>query len=111
LKISISAKNGQLPDSVQDTIRKKIEKLPRFFDRTTGAVVLVDLADNDHPRVELKVTAEETADFFASDTAGNVLAALDSVVRKLERQLRKHKGKLTDHRGGRPQRNETMSND
>ena len=111
MRISISAKHGQLTDSVQETIRTKVEKLPRFFDRTTGAVVLVDLADSDNPRVELKVTAEETDDFFASDTAGNVIAALDSVVHKVERQLRKHKEKLTDHRGARPQRNESMTND
>ncbi len=108
MRISISAKHGQLTESVQETIRKKVEKLPRFFDRTTGVVVLVDLADSDNPKVELKVTAEETADFFASDTASNVVAALDSVVHKLERQLRKHKEKLTDHRGGRPQRTENL---
>jgi len=111
LKISISVKHGQLTESVQETIQKKVEKLPRFFDRTTGAVVLVDLADSDHPRVELKVSAEETQDFFASDTANNIIAALDSVVHKVERQLRKHKEKLTDHRGGKPQRNESISDD
>ena len=111
MKISISAKHGQLTESVQEIIRKKVEKLPRFFDRTTGAVVLVDLANSDNPKVELKVTAEETDDFFASDTASNVVAALDSVVHKLERQLRKHKEKLTDHRGGKPQRDESMTNE
>ena len=111
MRISISAKHGQLSDSVQDTIRTKVEKLPRFFDRMTGAVVLVDFADSDKPKVELKVTAEETNDFFASDTGSNVIAALDSVVQKVERQLRKHKEKLTDHRGGRPQHNETTTDE
>ncbi len=100
MKISISAKNGQIPESVQETIRKKVEKLPRFFDRTSGAVVVVDLSNSDQPKVELKISAEETEDFFASDSAVNVIAALDSVVHKLERQLKKHKEKLTDHRGG-----------
>ena len=100
MKISISAKNGQIPESVQETIRKKVEKLPRFFDRTSGAVVVVDLSNSDQPKVELKISAEETEDFFASDSAVNVIAALDSVVNKLERQLKKHKEKLTDHRGG-----------
>ena len=100
MKISISAKNGQIPESVQETIRKKVEKLPRFFDRTSGAVVVVDLSNSDQPKVELKISAEETEDFFASDSAVNVIAALNSVVNKLERQLKKHKEKLTDHRGG-----------
>ena len=60
----------------------------------------MDLSNSDQPKVELKISAEETEDFFASDSAVNVIAALDSVVHKLERQLKKHKEKLTDHRGG-----------
>jgi len=110
LKISITVKHGHLTESVQETIRKKVDKLPRFFDRTTGAVVLVDLADTDKPKVELKISAEQTEDFFASDKANNVIAALDSVVHKIERQLKKHKEKLTDHRGGKPP-HESMADD
>lgn len=110
LKISIAAKHGQLGESVQQTIHRKIEKLPRFFDRTTGADVVVDLADTDNPRVELKVFAEETDDFFAADSGSNIIKALDSVVHKVERQLRKHKEKLTDHRGARSNRDGVIEN-
>ena len=93
MEISISAKHGQLTDEVQQTIKQKVEKLPRFFDRTTGIDVIVDLVRIENPKVEVKVSAEETDDFFAADSANNVFAALDSVVHKLERQLRKHKEK------------------
>ncbi len=111
VKIEISAKHGQMTDTVHQTIQKKVEKLPRYFDRTTGAVVLVDLANPDAPKVELKVSAEETEDFYAADSASNIISALDSVIHKVERQLRKHKEKLTDHRGGRSQRNESVADD
>ncbi len=104
MNISVSARNGQLPDSVRETIQQKVEKLPRYFDRTTRVEVVVDLKNPDDPRVECKVSAEETNDFFAADTGSNVLAALDKVVRKIEQQLRKHKEKLTDHRGGKHRR-------
>ena len=80
MRISISAKHGPLSESVQQTIHQKVEKLPRYFDRTTGAEVLVDLKNADQPKVEIKVSAEETNDFFAADSATNVLAALDSVL-------------------------------
>lgn len=99
MKFSITAKNGQVSESIQQTIENKVSKLPRFFDRTTGVDVIVDLERPDNPRVEVKVMAEETDNFYAADTSSNVLAAFDSVVRKLERQLRKHKEKLTNHRG------------
>ncbi len=60
---------------------------------------MVDLENTQSPKVEVKVSAEETNDFFAADTGSNVLTAVESVVRKLETQLRKHKEKLTGHRG------------
>jgi len=98
MRISVSAKNGQLSESVQQTIEQKVSKLPRFFDRTTGIDVVVNLKNTDNPKVELVVSAEETDDFYAADSGSNVIVALDSVIQKIETQLRKHKEKLTDHR-------------
>lgn len=99
MEIKLNAKNGELSDSVQATMKAKVAKLPRFFDRTTGIQVLADLKNSDSPKVEIIVSAEETNDFFASDTGSNVIVALDSTISKIEQQLRKHKEKLTGHRG------------
>lgn len=99
MEIKVNAKNGDLSDSVQETMKAKVAKLPRFFDRTTAIHVLADLKNADSPKVEIIVSAEETNDFFASDTGSNVIAALDSTISKMEQQLRKHKEKLTGHRG------------
>jgi putative sigma-54 modulation protein len=101
VEISISTKHGHLNDTIQQTIRDKVQRLPRFFDRTTSIHVIVDLEHAESPLVELRVTAEETNDFFAADHGNNVLVALDSVVQKLEQQMRKHKEKLTGHNRGR----------
>ena len=98
MRISVSAKHGQLSDTVHETIEQKVQRLPRFFDRTTGVSVIVDLEHDDHPKVEAIVSADQVDDFFAADTGPNVMVAFDSVLQKLERQLRKHKEKLTDHR-------------
>ena len=94
----MNAKNGELTEAIQETIKSKVSKLPRFFDRTTGIQVLADLKNSDSPKVEIIVSAEETSDFFASDTGTNVLAALDQTISKIEQQLKKHKEKLTGHR-------------
>ena len=99
MEIKVVAKNGELSPEVQETMKQKVAKLPRFFDRTTGIQVIADLQHTSSPKVEVIVSAEETNDFFASDTGSNVVAALDRVVSKVERQLRRHKDKLTEHRG------------
>ena len=98
MRVSVSAKHGQLSESVQETIEQKAAKLSRFFDRVTSVKVIVDLEHDDKPKVEAIVSAEHAADFFAADHGGNVMKAFDSVIHKLERQLTKHKEKLTDHR-------------
>ena len=99
VEVKVVAKNGELSDSIQETIKQKVSKLPRFFDRTTGIQVVADLQHTSNPKVEVILSAEETNDFFASDTGSNVITALDSVIGKMEQQLKKHKSKLTEHRG------------
>ena len=99
VEIKVVAKNGELSPAIQETMKQKVSKLPRFFDRTTGIQIVADLQHSTSPKVEIIVSAEETNDFFASDTGNNVIAALDRVVNKIEQQLRKHKDKLTEHRG------------
>lgn len=99
MEIKVNAKNGELSEITYETIRSKVANLPRFFNRTTGIQVLADLQNTETPKVEIIVSAEETKDFFASDTGSNVISALDQTISKIEQQLRKHKEKLTEHRG------------
>lgn len=98
VEIKVTARHGQLSDAIQETMKAKVAKLPKFFDRTTGIQVLADLEHSDNPKVEIIVSAEETNDFFASDTGSNVMVALDSTISKIEQQLKKHKEKLIGNR-------------
>jgi putative sigma-54 modulation protein len=102
LEISITVRNGHLTEEVQQSIRHKVSRLPKFFDRTTGIQVVADLQHNDTPKVEIIVSAEEVTDFFAADTGVNVLSALDKATNKVEAQLKKHKEKLKGHRNREP---------
>lgn len=95
MQVIISAKHGQLSAATQERVTEKVEKLRRFFDRITRIEVTVNLANREAPGVEVCVSAEHTSDFVASDT-GELSASLDSVIHKLEQQLRKHKEKIQD---------------
>ena len=97
MDINLTVKHGQLAEDVQDTIRGKVAKLPRYFDRTTRIQVVVDLKPAD-PDVEIIVNVEEAPDSVAKDSGSNVIAALDKAINKIESQLRKHKEKLKGHR-------------
>lgn len=98
MQISISTRHGQLNAETQERISEKMGKLPQFFSRVNRVEVTVDLERQDSPQVEARVTAEHANEFVATDRAPNVMAAVDSVLHKLEQQLRKHKEKVTDRR-------------
>ena len=98
MQISISARHGHLSPGTQEKITEKVDGVRRFFDRMTAINVMVDLERREEPSVELRITAEHHDEFVAVDRADTVLAALDSVIEKMESQLRKFKEKLKEHR-------------
>lgn len=98
MQISISARHGHLSPGTQEKITEKVENVRKYFDRITAIQVTVDLERRDEPSVELRITAEHHDEFVAVDRAETVLAALDSVLEKMESQLRRFKEKLKEHR-------------
>ena len=99
MQISISTRHGHLSTGTQESIRSKVEKLLRFHDRLSATEVTVDLARVEVPTVEFRVSVEKADDFVATDEHGNLMAAVDSCLHKIEQQLRKHKAKTAGHRG------------
>src|SRR4051812_14631021 len=97
VQIKISARHGHLSEATQQFIREKAEKLLHFFDRIMMIEVLVDLKEEDK-HVEFLVSAEHKHDFVASERNQEILAAVDLVLEKLERQVLKYKEKLHDRR-------------
>ncbi len=97
MEIKIAARHGHLNEETQQFIREKAEKLLRFFERLTSIVVTVDL-ENDLKHVEFVVNAEHKHDFVAHESQGDIRAAVDLIVDKLEKQLRRYKEKVQDHR-------------
>ena len=106
MQVKISARHGHLSEDLQEFIREKAQKLLRFFERLTMIEVTVDL-ENDLKRVEFVVSAEHKHDFVAQESSPDVRAAVDLVLDKLEKQIRKYKERVQDHRrttpmGGEP---------
>ena len=97
MQIKISARHGHLHESTQEFIREKASKLNHFFQRLMMIEVIVDLQEEEK-KVEFLVSAEHKHDFVASESNKDVLAAVDLCMDKLERQVRKYKERIMDHR-------------
>ncbi|MCY3008988.1 MAG: ribosome hibernation-promoting factor, HPF/YfiA family [Pirellula sp.] len=99
MQVNVSARHGHLKPEDQAIIVEKAEKVRRLFDRINAVEVTVDLEHLDKPTVEINVSAEHAPDFVASAQSQSILAALDLTISKVEQQIRKHKEKVTDHKG------------
>jgi putative sigma-54 modulation protein len=98
VQITISARHGHLSPGTQEKITEKVEPVRKFFDRMTAINVTVDLEHRDRPSVEMRIDAEHHEEFVAVGQADTVLSALDSVIDKIENQLRRSKERLKEHR-------------
>jgi putative sigma-54 modulation protein len=108
VQIQISTRHGHLSDESRDRISAKVEKLLKIFDRLTAIEVIVDLTDSTMPRVDLKVSAEHKHDFVAHHQSDNLMGSVDTVVHRLEQQLRKYKERVQErHRTSDGRRRET----
>lgn len=97
MQTKISVRHGQLSDATRTKIAAKVDKLHRVFERLTAIEVTVDLERKDSASVELLVSAEHKHDFVATESAAELMAAVDGVLPKMEQQLRKYKEKVQDH--------------
>jgi len=70
----------------------KARKLSRFYDRIEIIEVVVDRESIQY-RVEMVVRTDRRQTFVGQVDAGDCYEAIDLVVDKLERQLKKHKEK------------------
>ena len=101
MQFNISTRHGHLSPQSQEKIQEKVTKLTRFHERLTAVEVTVDLENEERPALEIQVTAERAGRFVASASGDQLMPLVDSVVQKIEQQLRKHKEKATDrHRQG-----------
>lgn len=100
MQINISTRHGQLSEANRVKLAAKLEKLSRLFERLTAIDATVDLARDDAPLVEVRVSAEHKHDFVAQENAANLMAAAEGAVHKVEQQLRKYKEKIQSHHRG-----------
>lgn len=96
MQLDISGHHVEVSDALRDHVTTKFEKIKRQFDKVIDVHVILSVE-------KLEQKAEATLHMngnkvFAEDRQENMYAAIDSLVDKLDRQVRKHKEKSAGHR-------------
>ncbi|WP_308366524.1 MULTISPECIES: ribosome hibernation-promoting factor, HPF/YfiA family [unclassified Microbulbifer] len=96
MQINISGHHVELTDPIRDYCHSKLEKLSRHYDNITNAQVILSvekLTQKAEARVHMN-----GHDLCATSEDEDLYAAIDALSDKLDRQLKKHKEKLQNHR-------------
>ncbi len=95
MQLNITGHKVDLTEAMQEYVRTKIVRLERYFDNVTNVHVILSVEKNSQ-KAEATVHVAG-GDLFAEATNENMYPAIDALVDKLDRQIKKHKEKLTDH--------------
>ena len=95
MQLSVTGQQIDVTDSLRDYVSSKIDKIGRHFDLVSDIHCILKVE-------KLRHTAEATVNvnggkIFADSTEEDMYAAIDGLVYKLDRQVRKYKEKLVNH--------------
>ena len=95
MQIDLTGHHVELTDPLRNYVSEKFERLERHFDNVTDVHVILSVE-------KLRHKAEATmqlsgGNLFADSTEEDMYAAIDGLTDKLDRQIKKHKEKMTDH--------------
>lgn len=95
MQINLTGHHVDITDPLRDYVNEKLARLERHFDNVVDVHVILTVE-------KLSQKAEATmlisgARLYADAVEEDMYAAIDALTDKLDRQIVKHKEKLTDH--------------
>ena len=93
MKLILTDKKVNLPDSIHKYAEKKVGKLDRFFKEDATAAVTFSVEKERNNKVEITIRSSGTI-FRVSESTSDMHASIDAAVTTLERQIRKNKTRL-----------------
>lgn len=95
INFNIRGENIEVTPAIRDYVENKIEKIERYFSEGVDANANVNLKVYNDKQTKVEVTIPmKNVTLRAEERHDDMYAAIDLIVDKLERQIRKHKTKV-----------------
>lgn len=95
MQLNVSGHHVEVTDSLRGYVENKIEKIERHFDLVSDVRCILTVEKLQHKAEATVNLAGGT--IYADAIEGDMYAAIDVLVDKLDRRVRKHKEKRVDH--------------
>lgn len=95
MQLNLTGHHIEITQALRDYVTSKVERLERHFDQVIDAHVILSVE-------KLRQKAEATlyisgGNIHADAVEEDMYAAIDALVDKLDRQVKRYKEKITDH--------------
>jgi len=95
MQLNLTGHHVDITPALNDYVISKLERLERHFDQVTNVHVILSV---EKLRQKAEATINVTGNqLFADAENEDMYAAIDALIDKLDRQIKKHKEKMTDH--------------
>lgn len=95
MRVTVKGKNVHVSDTLRAYVEKKLQKLNKYFSNIKDAQVTQSIQRNWHV---IEVQVEGDGVFLrGEERSPDMYACVDAVVEKLEKQVKRFKGKLMHH--------------
>ncbi len=95
MQLSVTGHHVEVSAPLRDYVVNKIERIERHFDNVSDVHCILTVEKLRH-KAEATVSVNGGT-IYADATEDDMYAAIDGLVDKLDRQVKKHKEKLVDH--------------
>lgn len=92
MRVTIAGKGMEVSDYLKDLVTKKVSKLKRYFDEDTEAHITMSIQRSRHI-VEVTIPFDGIV-LRGEEATGDMYASVDGVIKKLEKQIHKHRTAL-----------------
>lgn len=95
MQVNLTGHHVEITSALKDYLNSKLTRIERHFESVTSIHCILTVEKLRH-KAEARVNVTGST-LFAEDVKDDMYAAIDGMIDKLDRQIVKHKEKLTDH--------------
>ncbi len=95
MQLNLTGHHIEITPSLRDYVDSKLSRIMRHFDHVTDVHCILTVEKLRH-KAEAKINVSGNT-LFADSVEENMYAAIDTLVDKLDRQIKKHKEKVQSH--------------
>ena len=95
MQVNLTGHHVEITPAIRDYVDEKLARIQRHFENATDIHMVLTVEKLEH-KAEATLHVRGST-MHAHSVNSDMYAAIDSLTDKLDRQVRKHKEKITDH--------------